>query len=139
MNYTQHHTQDIHIFIGSLYSIYLQHNHIQHPSSQHYYPYKLFIAIVNQITSSTHKITIEKIKAHTCIIGYEIVDHLANDASPYTNPPTSPQMHKIHTMLYWLNRVLTCTYTGAILNLQAYINKEHMKQSIFEVYRQIDI
>jgi hypothetical protein len=75
----QHHMQDTQIFTNSLNSIYLIHNHMRHPSSQHNHPDKLLIAaIVNHITWSTHKITIQKVRAHTSIIGNEIVEQLAN-------------------------------------------------------------
>ena len=61
----QHHTQDTHIFTNSLDSIYLLHNHIRHPSSQHNHPDKLLIVIVvNHITWSSHKITIQKVIGH---------------------------------------------------------------------------
>ena len=33
-------------------------------------------------------------------------------------------------MPYWLNGVPTCSHTGAICNLQTYINKEHMNQEL---------
>ena len=47
----------------NLNSMYLIHNHIRHPSSQHDHPDKWFIStIVNQIIRFTHKITILKVK-----------------------------------------------------------------------------
>lgn len=50
------------------------------PSSQHHHIDKLFVAaIVNHIKWSLHKITKQKVSAHTCIIGNELVDQLVND------------------------------------------------------------
>ena len=97
---TQHHTQDTHIFTNSLHSMYLIHNHIRHPSSQHSHPDKLLIAvIVDHITWSTHKITIQKVRTHTCIIG----NQLANDGALLNKPANTPKIHTAHTTPYWLN------------------------------------
>ena len=123
---TQQHTQDTHIFTDNLNSIYLIHNYIRHPSSQHNHLDKYLIAaIVNHITWSAHKITIQKVKAHTCIISNEIADQLANMGALLDKPTNIPRIHTAHTTPYWLNGIPTSTHTGAIRNLQTYINKEH--------------
>ena len=128
---TQHHTQDIHLLTDNLNSIYLINNHIRHPSSQYNHPDKLLIvAIVNHITWSMHKITIQKIRAHIGIISNEIVDQLANDGALLNKPMNTPMIHMAHITPYWLNGVPTGTHTGAIRNLQTYINKEHKNQEL---------
>lgn len=128
---TQHHTQDTYIFTYSLNIVYLIHNHIRHPSSQHNHPDKLLIAaIVNHITWSTHKIAIQKVRARICTIGNEIVDQLANNGALLDKPANIPKIHTAHTTPYWLNGVPTCTHTGAKCNLQTYINKEHKDQEL---------
>ena len=63
---TQEVNHDIHIFTNSLNSNYLINNHVRLPSSQHNHPDKLLIAsIVQNITQFQHKITIQKVRAHT--------------------------------------------------------------------------
>jgi len=119
MQCTQHLTQDTHIFTCNLNSIYLIHNHIWHPSSQHNDPYKLLIAtIVNHITWTTHKITIQKVRAHTGITCNDIANQLANSGALLNKPDNTPMIHTTHTTPYWLNGVPTCSHTGAIRNLQ---------------------
>ena len=55
---------------------------LKNPSSQHNHPNKLLItATVNHIIWSRHKITIHKVKAHTCITRNEIADQLANSGA----------------------------------------------------------
>ena len=98
---TRQSTQDIHIFTDSLNSIYLIHNHIRHPSSQHNHPDKLLIsAIVNHITWSTHKITIHKVRAHTCIIGNDTADQLVNNVALLDKHTNTPRIHAAHTTPY---------------------------------------
>ena len=95
---TQHLTQDTQIFIDNLNSIYLVHNHIQHPSSQHKHPDKLLIAaIVNHITCTTHKITIQKVRAHTGITCNDIAYQLANSEALLDKPNNTPRIHTVHT------------------------------------------
>ena len=95
--YTTPHTYT-YIFTDSLNNIYLIHNHIRHPSSQHNHPNKLCIAaIVNHITWSTHKITIQKVKAHTCITCNEMADQLANSGALLDKPAGTPRIHTAHT------------------------------------------
>ena len=131
---TRHHTQDhIFIFTDRFNSIYLINNHIRHPSSHHNHPDKLLIAdIVSQITVtwSTHKITIQKVRAHTGIVGNEIDDQLANDGALLNKPTNTPHIHTTHTTPYWLNGVPTDTHTCAIRNLQTYINKDHKEKEL---------
>ena len=128
---TQHHTQDTHILTDSLNNIYLIHNHIRHPSSQHNHLDKLLMAaIVNHITWSTHKITIQKIRAHTGIVGNEFADELTNNGALLDKTTNTPRIHTAHTTPYWLNRVPSGTHRGAICNSQTYTNKEHMNQEL---------
>jgi ribonuclease HI len=69
-----------HIFTDNLNSINLINNHIQHPTSQHHHPDKLLIAaIVRKIYWTPHKISIHKVRAHTCIRGNELANDLANE------------------------------------------------------------
>lgn len=76
-----HTTQtNIHVFTYSLNSIYLLHNHIHHPTSQHHHPDKLLIAdIIRQIYRTPHTIHIHKVRAHSSISGNEIADILAHE------------------------------------------------------------
>ena len=85
---------DTHIFIDSLNSIYLIHNHIHHPTSQHHHPDKLLIAtIVRQIFWTPCIVYIHKVPAHSSINGNEIVDTLANERTFIDKPTTIPHIH----------------------------------------------
>lgn len=64
------------------------------------------------------------------IIGNEIADQLANEGTLLDKPTNIPWIHITHTTPHWLKGVPTGTHTGAIYNLQAYINKEHMDQKL---------
>jgi hypothetical protein len=99
--------------------------------NQHNHTDKLLIVVVvNHITWSTHKITIQNIRTHTCIIGNEFKDQLANHGALLDKPTNTSKIHIAHTTPYWFNKVPTVTHEGAIRNLQTYINKEHKIQEL---------
>ena len=117
---------DTHIFTNSLNNIYLINNHILHPTSQHHHPDKLLIAaIIHQIYWTPHKISIHKVRAHTCIKGNEIADTLANEGNLQEKPTPTPHIHLAHASPYWLASCPTTTHDGSIRNLHTFVTKEH--------------
>ena len=110
------------IFTDSLSNIFLINNHIRHPTSQHHHPDKLLIAaIVRQIYWTPHIIHIHKVRAHTCIIGNEIADTLANKGTHKEKPSPTPQIRIAHPTPYWLVSCPTTTHNGAIRNLSTFL------------------
>ena len=80
--------------------MYLINNHIQHPTSQHDHPNKLLIvAIIHQIYWTPHLIHIHKVRAHTGIMGNEIIDTLANDGTLKEKTLATPHIY-IYTPRY---------------------------------------
>ena len=102
---------DTHIFTNSLNNTYLINNHIQHPTSQHHHPNKFLIAaIIHQIYWTPHLIHIHRVWAHTCIMGNEIADTLANEGTLKKKPSATPHINLAHAMPYWLASSPTATH-----------------------------
>jgi ribonuclease HI len=71
-----------HIFTDSLNSLYLINTQIKHPTQQNNHPNKTILAlIVNLLKNRTAPTTLNKVRAHTNIIGNEEADKLAKEGS----------------------------------------------------------
>ena len=120
-----------HIYTDSLNNIYLISNHIQHPTSQHHHPDKLLIAaIIHQINWTPHLIQIHKVWAHTCIIGNNTVDTLANEGALKEKPNATPHKHIAHATPYWSASCPIATRDDAIRNMQTFVTKAHNHRQV---------
>ena len=123
---------DMHIFMDNLNNIFLMNNYIQHPSSQHHHLNKLHITkIVHKICWTPHKIHLHKVRAHSAIIGNEMIEVLANEGTHKDKPSIIAHIHIAHPTPYWLASCMTATHDVAIHNLHTFIDNEHMNQESF--------
>lgn len=128
---TKDHPQDTFIFSNNLNSIYLIHNYIHHPSSQHNHPHKILNStIVHQILWTKHNITLPNDKANFGISSNKIIDELAIKGSIRNEHVPTPHIHTTHTIPYWLNRIPIGEHQEEINNLQIHINKCHCQKEL---------
>jgi hypothetical protein len=77
--------------------IFFINNHIRHPSQQQHLDKVFIITIAHQIYWASHKVTIHKVKAHTCIAGNKIAYALANEGAHKDKATTTPRIDIAHT------------------------------------------
>ena len=122
---------DTHIFKYNLNNTHLINNHIQHPTSQHHYPYKLLIvAMIHQNHWTPHFIHIHKVRAHTSFMRNDIPDTLANEGTLNVKSSATPHIHLAHATPYWLASCPTATHDGAIRNLHAFVTNAHDNREV---------
>jgi ribonuclease HI len=133
--------EPIYIFTDSLNSLYLINTQIRHPSKHTNHPNKTILTqIVTMLQSRTHPIALHKVKAHTDIIGNEIVDVLEKSGlrKPHSMP-NKPHEHAYSTPYYlhkdeWIRMHYT-PYKGPIRNFQRYLQKYTIDQYLTELAR----
>jgi ribonuclease HI len=115
-----------HIFTDSLNSLYLIKTQIKHPTQQNNHPDKTILAsIVNMLKNRTATTTINKVRAHTNIIGNEEANKLAKEGSQIELENDIPiQPHEnAHSTPYWWCRDDDHPYKGPIRHLKLYLEK----------------
>jgi hypothetical protein len=100
---TKQHSHNVFILANNLNNIYLIDNHISAPPPSNQLDKLLVEAPVDQIVWSTHKITIQKVRARSGIIRDINANHLANDGSTLNKPSPTPHTRTMHTTPYWLD------------------------------------
>jgi ribonuclease HI len=115
-----------HIFTDSLNSLFLIKTQIKHPTQQNNHLDKTILAsIVSMLKNRTTTTTINKVRAHTNIIGNEEADKLAKEGSKIDLANDIPiQPHEnAHSIPYWWCRDDDHPYKGPIRHLKSYLEK----------------
>jgi ribonuclease HI len=115
-----------HIFTDSLNSLDLIKTQIKHPIQQNNHPDKtILVSIVNMLKNCTTTTTINKVRAHTNIIGNEEAGKLAKEGNKIelaNDIPTQPHENAHSTPLWWSNDN-DHPFKGPIRHLKSYLEK----------------
>jgi hypothetical protein len=133
--------EPVFIFTDSLNFLYLLNIQMKHPSLHNNHPDKTILTqIIEILQSRIQPTSLHKVKAHTNIIGNEIVDTLAkNGRHKQHSLPTVPHEFVHSTPYYfhkdeWIGMHYT-PYKGHIRNFQQYLIKYTTKNHLTKLAR----
>ena len=129
----------VYIFTDSLNSLYLINTQLRHPSAHNNHPDKTILEkIMEMLQRRMHLIQLHKVKAHSNIIGNEIVDALAKRGSQKAHTLPIESHEFAHSTPYYLHKdewigMHTTPYKGSIRNFQRYLHKYTTKNHLTEL------
>ena len=124
--------EPIYIFMDSLNSLYLLNTQIRHPSLHTNDPDKtILFEMVQMLQKQTHTLTIQKVRAHSNIVGNDKADKLAKAGYkfeycfpffPHEGAHSTPYfLHKD----FWIGNMSRTPYKGPIIYLQKQLAKHY--------------
>jgi ribonuclease HI len=138
LSITNYIEEPVFIFTDSLNSLYLLNTQIKHPSLHNNHPDKTILTqIIEMLQSRTQPTSLCKVKAHSNIIGNEIVDTLAKNGWHKQHSLPTESHEFAHSTPYYFHKDewIGMHYKGPIRNFQRYLIKYTTDNHLTELAR----